>query len=132
MFGTISIWLSRALLELISILLPRISHPPRPFAREWNTYSGLHPSTSRCSNRTARLGITGPIRRQPHHIARIKIRQLQPIFGDVAGREEIVLLIFLLQRLEQILHSDGRLALKLDGAFDREFLGALDDGRDDC
>src|SRR3954471_4209049 len=43
-----------------------------------------------------RLTIALPIRRQAHHVAGFEVGQLQPVFRDVARREQIILAILAL------------------------------------
>src|SRR2546423_2842274 len=88
----------------------------------WMSMITTHNCGLRLSNRIGLRLVSRSIRGQSHHIARIEIRQLQPIFRDIAGREKIVFAIFPLQRLEQILQGNGRLTLQLNGSFDGKFL----------
>jgi len=72
-----------------------------------------------------------PIGRQAHNIAGLEIGELQPIFGDIARREQIIFAVFALQRVEQILLRNRRFIALLNGTFDREFLRAFNDGGND-
>src|SRR5712692_5999378 len=57
------------------------------------------------------FAIRRPVRAEADDVARIEVRQFQPIFGDVAGRKEIILAVFPLERVEQVLLRDWRLLL---------------------
>src|SRR5688572_9945343 len=67
------------------------------------------------------------VRRQPDNIARIEVRQLEPILGDIARREQVVFAIFLLQGVFQILEGERRLCFFGDRPLDGKFFGTLDD-----
>src|SRR5713101_1543115 len=75
--------------------------------------------------------IRRPIRAEADDVARVEVRQFQPILGDVAGRKEIILPVFPSERIEQVLLRNGRLLLQLDRALDGVFFGAFDDGGND-
>ncbi len=57
--------------------------------------------------------------------------RLQPVLGDVGWREQIVLGIFPLEGDQQVFAAQLRVRFGIDGSFDGEALGALDDGGDD-
>src|SRR5260370_38695671 len=78
-----------------------------------------------------RFAIRRPVRAEADDVARVEVRQFQPILGDVAGRKEIILPVLPLERIEQVLLRDGRLFLQLDRALDGVFFGAFDDGGND-
>ena len=61
----------------------------------------------------------------------IVIDQLEPIFGHVGRREDVVLGELGDERKLKIVFADALFLLRGDGAFDRESFGALDDRRDD-
>src|SRR4051812_25155985 len=84
-------------------ILFRIRRRTRPIAGFLNRIAAL------------RRPLALPIWRQAHDIARFEIGQLQPILSDVTGREQIVLTILPLQRIEQILFRNRRLVTFLNG-----------------
>src|SRR5213592_2955208 len=80
---------------------------------------------------SGRLGTFGnPVRRETNDIARIKIGQLEPVLGDIAGWKQIILAVLFSQRVEQILAVQRRLSAQLNAALDGIFLRPFHDGSD--
>ena len=66
-----------------------------------------------------------------HDVLGVVVDELEPVFGDVVGREDVVLLVLDVEALDEVVHGQaGRLG-RADGALDGGFLGALDDAGDD-
>src|SRR3989442_11864393 len=64
------------------------------------------------------VGSARPDGAEFYHVVRVKVSQLEPILGDVGGREQVVLLVLTLQGGQQILARQMRLLLGLDRPFD--------------
>src|SRR5271170_2646894 len=78
-----------------------------------------------------RVLFDGTNRAELDDILRIKIGELEPVLRDVRGREQIVLLILALERLQQVLPPQRGFLPGFDGPLDGEVLGALDNRGDD-
>jgi hypothetical protein len=57
---------------------------------------------------------------------------LQPIFGHVDRREDVVFRVFGVEGQGEVAFADAFLLACRDGSLDRDRLRALDDGGDDC
>src|SRR5215204_7477047 len=69
------------------------SHVCPSFARKANCEGPSIPGL----NRIGLALVARTVWRQPDNIARVEIRELEPVLGDVTRREQIVFAIFLLQ-----------------------------------
>src|SRR6266567_4743724 len=106
---------------------PRTLSAPVHITNHWFTT----PSHSSNDGVPDGVGSARPDGAEFYHIVRVKISQLEPILGDVGGREQVVLLILTLQGGQQILARQMRLLLGLDRPFDGQTFRPLNHRRDD-
>src|SRR6266566_711543 len=106
---------------------PRTLSAPVHITIHWRT--NLSPSSN--DGVPDGVGSARPDGAEFYHIVRVKISQLEPILGDVRGREQVVLLILTLQGGQQILARQMRLLFGLDRPFDGQTFRPLNHRRDD-
>ena len=77
------------------------------------------------------FGQAGPYRRDADDVLRIVIDELEPILGNIRGRENVVLDVFRIQRTAQIGFADPLRAAGCNRPFDGHGLRPFHDGGDD-
>ena len=92
---------------------------------------GFQCGKSSLNRSEGRVLAAGAVGGEADDVAGIEVGELQPILGDVAGGEEVVLAVFLGERVDEILAVERGFGAESDGAFDRVFFRAFDDGGDD-
>src|SRR5213594_5266589 len=87
--------------------LPKTQQPQRTRCRR-------DPCSDSSNRRRGLLALAGAVGRKADDVARIEVGQLEPVLGDVAGREKIVLAILLHQCVEEILAGERTLRALFD------------------